>query len=55
MGEKVNSKRHQSLDELKRTLAREWEKIPEDTVRSSVNAFVGRLRSCIKSKGDIFE
>ena len=53
--DKVNSKKYHSIEELKRTLTREWKKIPEDHLRASVDAFTRRLRSCVSAKGDIFE
>ena len=36
-------------------LIREWDRIPAEYVRASVDSFVGRLKKCIKAKGDVFE
>ena len=44
-----------SVDDLKRAQLREWERIPQEHVRASVNSFINRLKRCVKAKGDIFE
>jgi AraC-like DNA-binding protein len=46
---------HRSLDALKATLTREWDKISEEEVRKIVENFRKRLSLCIKAKGGYFE
>ena len=53
--ERVNCKKYRSLADLRQALIREWEKIPQEHVWSSVESFIDRLRRCVKAKGDIFE
>lgn len=52
---RVCAKPHYSLESLKRSLTVEWDNIPQDMLRSAVNAFTDRINKCIKSKGDHFE
>ncbi|KAI6650011.1 hypothetical protein LOD99_6226 [Oopsacas minuta] len=53
--DKVDLKKYQSIEELKGTLTREWEKIPEDHLRASIDSFIRCLRNCLSAKGDILE
>ena len=53
--DRVCSKRYASAHDLKVALTREWQKIPEDHVRASVDAFITRLKACVKARCDIFE
>ena len=53
--ERVNATSLYSVEDLKRTLLREWERIPDEFVQISADSFVDRLRRCIKVKSDIFE
>ena len=46
---------HRSVESPRAALIREWDRIPAEYVRASVNSFVGRLKRCIKAKGDVFE
>ncbi|KAI6646832.1 hypothetical protein LOD99_9161 [Oopsacas minuta] len=48
---KACSEPHKSLENLRGALTREWDRIPEEQVRPSVESFVGRLKSCVKAKG----
>lgn len=52
---KVCSKRHKSLDSLKKALLAEWEKLSIDEIRASIENWVPRLKACRKEKGDHFE
>ena len=51
----VNNKRHKSLEELKRSLKREWGKLSMEETCQACKAFLPRLRLCIKKKGGYFE
>ena len=42
--ERVNCKKYPSLADLRQALLREWEKIPQEHVWSSVESFIDRLR-----------
>ena len=42
---------HDSLDNLKLELLREWALIPQKVLRASCEAFQGRLKSVIENKG----
>ena len=42
---------HDSLDNLKLDLLREWALIPQEVLCTSCEAFQGRLKSVIKNKG----
>lgn len=52
---KVLSTCHQSFDDLKSKLIKEWNNIPEEVLRAAVNDVPKRLRACIKEKGGYFE
>lgn len=45
----------QSLDSLKNSLQREWDKIPQDFLRATVDAVPTRLKACIAANGNRFE
>jgi inhibitor of nuclear factor kappa-B kinase subunit alpha len=51
----VNKKQHHSLDALKRTLSREWDRMSMKLVRAAIDGWRGRLRAVINSNGDRFE
>ena len=52
---KVCSTPHDSLDNLKLELLREWAMIPQEVLRASCEAFQGRLKSVNKNKGGHIE
>lgn len=52
---RVNAKRHCSVESLKRTLLREWDRLPMETVRAAIDSWPDRLRAAIKEKGGRFE
>ena len=49
------AKAHTNIESLKKSLLREWTKIPEETLRAAVEAVPGRLRTIIKKKGGYIE
>ncbi|KAI6646352.1 hypothetical protein LOD99_9223 [Oopsacas minuta] len=49
------SKSHNSIESLKQSLTREWEKIPQEMLRTVVWAVPGRLKAVIKKKGGYIE
>ncbi|KAI6660612.1 hypothetical protein LOD99_10389 [Oopsacas minuta] len=55
LGAKACAKSHNNLDSLKRSLAKEWEKIPQEVLRAAVESFPTRLRSVVKNKGGYIE
>ena len=46
---------HTSINSLKRKLCQEWEKIPQETLRATIEALSGRLKRVIQSKGGYIE
>ena len=44
------SKPHRNLESLKKSLVREWDKIPQETLRISVESVPKRLRAVVKKK-----
>lgn len=46
---------HRTVDDLKATLTREWDKISVEEVRKIVENFTKRLTLCIRAKGGYFE
>lgn len=52
---KVCSKRHKSLDSLKRSLIHEWNNLSMEDIRSAIKKWRPKLKQCVKAKGDIFE
>ena len=52
---KVNAKRHTSIESLKATLLREWDRLPMENVRAAIDAWPKRLRAVRKNKGGRFE
>ena len=52
---KVCATKHRSLDSLKHSLKREWERIPQEIMRKAVDAFMGRLDLVIRAKGGHIE
>lgn len=53
--EKVCSKPHTSIESLKKSLTREWDKFPMEKVRSCIEAWRHRLQLCIDADGGNFE
>jgi transposase len=51
----VNSKQHRSVEALKRTILREWEKLPIKEVRAAIASWRDRLQAVIDHNGDRFE
>jgi hypothetical protein len=49
------AKPHKSLESLKQSLRREWDRISVEEVRRVAENFMKRLRLCIKAKGSHFE
>lgn len=52
---KVCSKRHSSVESLKRSLKKAWKEITVDTLSAIVDNFPKRLQACIDAEGDHFE
>ena len=55
LASKVCRAPHDSLNNLKLELLREWALIPQELLRASCEAFKGRLKSVIKNKGGHIE
>ena len=51
----VNAKQHRSLESLKRTLVREWHRLPINTVRVAINSWRKRLALVVKHEGGPIE
>ncbi|KAI6648130.1 hypothetical protein LOD99_11945 [Oopsacas minuta] len=49
------SKSHTNVESLKTAVCREWDRIPQETLRSAVDAFPKRLHAVIKAKGGDIE
>lgn len=52
---KVCSKKHESVGSLKAHLLREWELIPQNTIRAACDAFLKRLKAIVRAKGGHIE
>jgi inhibitor of nuclear factor kappa-B kinase subunit alpha len=52
---RVNAKQHTSIESLKRTLIREWDRLPMKNVRAAIDSWPQRLRAVVKKKGGRFE
>jgi len=52
---RVGSTSHCSIDTLKKTLVREWNKIPQEHLCAAVHDFRPRLNACISKRGGHFE
>jgi hypothetical protein len=52
---RVNAIRHRSIDSLKASLIREWDKLSIDTVRAAIDIWPNRLKNVIKQHGGRFE
>lgn len=52
---KACSKPHKSINELKDSLLREWNQIPQDMIQKAIDDFPRRLRKCIDACGSYFE
>ena len=51
----VCSKPHQSIDALKKSLVKAWNKIPQEVIDRAVDDFPKRLQKCIDAGGGHFE
>lgn len=49
------SKPHTSVEALKKSLLKSWEKFSMEWVRASIDQWRDRLRRCVKAKGGNFE
>ena len=49
------AKSHANIDSLKMSLLREWDKIPDETLRAAVRAVPNRLQDVIRKKGGYIE
>lgn len=49
------AKRHNSVEELKRSLTREWARISQDELRGAAKNFRTRLELCVAAQGGHFE
>ncbi|KAI6646109.1 hypothetical protein LOD99_9460 [Oopsacas minuta] len=49
------AKSHSSVEALKKSLHREWEKIPQDNLRATVETFTQRLKRVVEKKGGYIE
>ena len=52
---RVNTKRHTSIESLKVTLLREWDKLSMKSVRAAIDAWPKRLNAVVEQKGRRFE
>ena len=52
---KACSKSHKSIDSLKKSLVVEWGKVPQEVLRTAVEALPGRITAVIKNKGGYIE
>jgi transposase len=52
---KACSKPHQNLEDLKATLAKEWDRIPQETLRAATTDFRNRLEAVIAANGGHIE
>lgn len=52
---KACSKPHNSIAELKASLVKEWDKIPQEMIQNAIDNFPKRLRKCIDANGGHFE
>jgi len=55
LGNKIRVKKYTSLEALKKSIFREWAKIPECHIRSACDSFVDRLKAIVKAKGGHIE
>ena len=52
---KIDTKKYQSVDHLKKALRRQWDKIPQSHFRSACDGFIDHLKAIIRAKGGQFE
>ena len=52
---RVNTRRHTSLESLKATLLKEWEKLSMKDVSAAIDAYPERLQKVIEAKGGRIE
>ena len=52
---RVCSTPHQTLESLKAKLMKEWETIPQETLRAACDSFPDRLKAVVKKKGSYIE
>ena len=55
LGTTACAKSQSSVEALKKSLLREWVKIPQDTLRGAVEAFPERLKKVVGAKGGYIE
>ncbi len=53
--ERACNKKHQSLAELKKSLCKAWNEIPQSEIRAAVESYPKRLKDVIKAKGGNIE
>uniref|UniRef100_A0A8R1IE88 Uncharacterized protein n=1 Tax=Caenorhabditis japonica TaxID=281687 RepID=A0A8R1IE88_CAEJA len=51
----VCARPHSSVDSLKKTLFEEWDKLPDEYLHATVEAYPRRLRDVMKAKGGRIE
>ena len=49
------SKSHQSIEELKKSLVKAWNAIPQEVIDRAVDDFPKHLKKCIDAQGGHFE
>ena len=52
---KVGTKKYQSVDQLKKALRRQWDKIPQSHFRAACDDVIDSLKAIIRAKGGQFE
>ncbi len=52
---KACAKSHKSLDALKASLARAWDNIPQDIIRSAIDSIPKRIYRVISAEGGYIE
>jgi hypothetical protein len=52
---KACAKPHTSIEALKKSLTREWDRIPMETLRNSILVWRSRLQQCVAADGGNFE
>ena len=52
---KVGTKKYKNVDQLKKALRRQWDKIPQSYFRTACDGFIDRLNAIIRAKGGQIE
>lgn len=52
---RVNAKRHRSIESLKTALIKEWDNLPMEMVRNSIDSWIPRLNAVVQKKGGRIE